>query len=113
MVDAFLADAPRYQLYRAEISEMLADWQTSGATLEPMIDRSPSLKEVKPLATNLSVLGETGLEAMSYLKLGMPSTPDWRTAAALKMDEAAKPSGALEFVVIPSVRKLIVATGGR
>jgi len=111
MVDAFLADAPRFQLYRAEISQQLADWQTSGATLEPVIDRSPSLKEVKPLAMNLSVLGETGLEAMSYLKLGMASTPDWRTASQLKMDEAAKPYGALEFVVVPSVRKLIVATG--
>ena len=113
MVDAFLADAPRYQLYRAELSQMLADWQTSGATLEPLIDRSPSLKEVKPLAMNLSVLGETGLEAMSYLKLNLPSTSDWRTAAQLKMDEAAKPYGALEFVVIPSVRKLILATGGK
>ena len=112
MVDAFLADAPRFQLYRAEISQALADWQTSGATLGPLIDRSPSLQEVKPLATNLSVLGETGLEAVSYLKLGMPSTPEWRTAAQLKMDEAAKPSGALEFAVIPSVRKLIVATDG-
>ncbi|HEY3582635.1 MAG TPA: family 20 glycosylhydrolase [Pyrinomonadaceae bacterium] len=113
MVDAFLADAPRYQLYRAELSQMLAEWQTSGATLEPLIDRSPSLKEVKPLAINLSVLGETGLEAMSYLKFNLPSTPDWRTAAQLKMDEASKPYGALEFVVIPSVRKLILATGGK
>jgi hexosaminidase len=113
MVDAFLADAPRFQLYRAEISQMLADWQTSGATLEPLIDRSPSLKEVKPLATNLSVLGETGLEALSYLKLGLASTPEWRTAAQLKMDEAAKPSGALEFTVIPSVRKLILASSGK
>jgi hexosaminidase len=113
MVDAFLADAPRFQLYRAEISQALADWQTSGATLEPLIDRSPSLKEVKPLAANLSVLGETGLEAVSYLKLGLASTPEWRTAAQLKMDEAAKPYGALEFMVVPSVRKLIVATGGK
>src|ERR1044072_8704823 len=113
MVDAFLADAPRFQLYRAEISQMLRDWQTSGAMLEPLIDRSPSLKEVKPLATNLSVLGETGLEALSFLKLGLPSTADWRTAAQLKMDEAAKASGALEFAVIPSVRKLIVASGGK
>ncbi|HEY8410025.1 MAG TPA: family 20 glycosylhydrolase [Pyrinomonadaceae bacterium] len=113
MVDAFLADAPRFQLYRAEISEALADWQTSGATLDPLIDRSPSLKEVKPLAANLTVLGETGLEAVSYLKLGLASTPEWRTAAQLKMDEAAKPYGALEFMVVPSVRKLIVATGGK
>jgi hypothetical protein len=57
------------------------------------------------------VLGETGLEALSYLKLGLPPTPEWRTASLLKMDEAAKPYGALEFVVIPSVRKLIIAAG--
>jgi hexosaminidase len=110
MVDAFLADAPRFQLYRSELGQMLADWQRSGATLEPLIDRSPSLKEVKPLAANLSVLGETGLEALSYIKLGLPSTPEWRTQSLLKMDEAAKPYGALEFMVIPGVRKLINAT---
>ena len=96
-------------MYRSELGQALAGWQTAGASLEPLIDRSPSLKEVKPLATNLSVLGETGLEALSYLKLGLPPTPEWRTASLLKMDEAAKPSGALEFVVIPSVRKLIIA----
>ena len=111
MVDAFLADAPRFQLYRSELGQMLAEWQTAGAALEPLIDRSPALKEVKPLADNLSVLGETGTEALTYLKLGVPSTPEWRKASELKMDEAAKPYGALEFVVIPSVRKLIVATG--
>lgn len=109
MLEAFLADAPRFQLYRSELSQMLADWQTSGATLEPLIDRSPSLKEVKPLAASLSVLGETGTEALSYLKLGLPPTAEWRTASLLKMDEAAKPYGALEFMVIPSMRQLIVA----
>lgn len=111
MVDAFLADAPRFQLYRSELAQMMADWQTSGAMLKPLIDRSPSLNEVKPLAANLSILGETGLEALSYLKLGLPSTPEWRTQSLLKMDEAAKPYGALEFMVVPSVRKLILATG--
>jgi hexosaminidase len=113
MVDAFLADAPRFQLYRSELGQMMAAWQTSGATLEPLIDRSPSLKEVKPLAANLSVLGETGLEALSYLKLGLSSTPEWRTQSLLKMDEAAKPYGALEFMVVPSVRKLILATASK
>jgi len=113
MVDAFLKDAPRYQLYREELGQILRDWQTAGATLEPLIDRSSALKEVKPLAANLTVLGETGLEAPSYLKLGMPSTADWRTAAELKMDEATKPYGALEFAVVPSVKKLILATAAK
>ena len=109
MVKEFLDDAPRYQLYRAELSQMLADWQTSGASLGPMIDRSPALKEIKPLAHNLSHLGETGLEAMSYLKLGMPPPRDWRETSLAKVDEAAKPYGALEFVVIGSMKQLINA----
>jgi hypothetical protein len=109
MVQQFLDDAPRYQLYRPELSEMLADWQTSGASLVPVIDRSPSLREVKPLANNLSQLGATGLEAISYLKLGMPPPKEWRETSIAKLDEAAKPYGALEFVVVSGVKQLVNA----
>jgi hexosaminidase len=109
MVKEFLDDAPRYQLYRPELSEMLSDWQRSGATLEPIIDRSPSLKEIKPLAENLTQLGETGLEAISYLKFGTPPPRQWRETSLAKVDEAAKPYGALEFVVIAGVKQLVNA----
>ena len=107
MVREFLNDAPRYELYRPELSEMLADWQTSGASLGPMIDRSPALKEIKPLAQNLSQLGATGEEAISYLKLGMPPPREWRDVSLAKIDAAAKPYGALEFVVIGAMKQLV------
>lgn len=109
MVREFLNDGPRYQLYRPELSQMLADWQTSGASLSPMIDRSPALKEIKPLAQNLSQLGTTGIEAITYLKLGMPPPREWRDASLAKIEEAAKPYGALEFVVISGVKQLVNA----
>ena len=109
MVQEFLNDGPRFQLYRTELVQMLSDWQTSGALLDPMIDRSPALKEIKPLAGNLSRLGETGLEAISYLKLGMPPPKEWRDTSLAKVDEAAKPYGALEFVVISGVKQLVMA----
>jgi hypothetical protein len=88
---------------------MLSDWQRSGASLEPIIDRSPSLKEIKPLAENLTQLGETGLEAISYLKFGTPPPRQWRETSLAKVDEAAKPYGALEFVVIAGVKQLVNA----
>jgi hypothetical protein len=88
---------------------MLADWQTSGASLGPVIDRSPALKEIKPLAQNLTQLGETGLEAISYLKLGMPPPRDWRERSIVKLDDAAKPYAALEFVVVAGVKQLVNA----
>jgi hexosaminidase len=111
MVREFLDDAPRFQLYRAELSEMFGDWQTSGASLGPVIDRSPALKEIKPLAQNLTQLGETGLEAISYLKLGMPPPKEWRGTSLAKLDEAAKAYGALEFVVVAGVKQLVNAAG--
>ena len=32
--ERFLNDGPRHQLYRAELSQMLADWQTAGASAD-------------------------------------------------------------------------------
>jgi hypothetical protein len=109
MVKEFLDDAPRFQLYRAELSQMLADWQTSGARLDPVIDRSPALKEIKPLAQNLTQLGETGLEAISYLKLKILPPKEWRETSIAKIDEAAKPYGALEFAITSGVKQLVLA----
>ncbi|HEX5875948.1 MAG TPA: hypothetical protein VFY60_14970, partial [Pyrinomonadaceae bacterium] len=109
MVQQFLDDAPRYQLYHPELTKMLAEWQTAGASLGPVIDRSPSLKEIKPLAQNLAELGETGMEAITYLKLRMPPPREWRDASIIKIDEASKPHGALEFVMIAGVKQLVLA----
>jgi hexosaminidase len=109
MVDGFLGDAPRFLVYRAEISKALADWQAAGVTLEPMIARLPALKEIKPFAKNLSDIGDTGLQAVSFLKLGSQPSTEWRDARLAVLEEAAKPKAALEFAVIPSVRQLIVA----
>jgi hexosaminidase len=109
MVDGFLGDAPRFLLYRAELSQTLEDWQAAGVSLEPLVDRSPALKEIKPFAKNLLDIGATGLEAISYLELGSASTAEWRDVKLARLDEAAKPNAALEFAVIPSLRKLVIA----
>lgn len=109
MVEAFLADAPRFLVYRAEITRTLDDWQGSAVSLDALIDQSPSLKEIKPLARNLLGLGATGLESVAHLKLNSPATTEWREMRLAMLDEAAKPYGALEFVVIPSLRKLVIA----
>src|SRR5438128_258977 len=108
-VDAFLSDAPHFALYRGDLERTLVEWQTAGRMLGPMIDRSPALQEARPLVSNLSAIAEAGLEAMSYLSSGHAATTEWRTAQLAKLDEAAKPKAALEFVVITSVRKLVIA----
>jgi hexosaminidase len=109
LVEAFLSDAPRFVLYRQDISSTLNQWRTSALSLGPLIDRSPALQEARPLTNDLSYIAQAGLEAMSYLSAGDAAMPQWRDAQLAKLDEAAKPKAALEFVVIGSVRKLVIA----
>ena len=109
MVRQFLDDAPRYQLHRAELSLMLADWHTSGAQLNASIDRSPALQEIRPLAQTLRQLGETGLQALSYLQSGTVPARDWSDTRVTQLDAAAKPHAALEFVVVSSMKELVLA----
>jgi hexosaminidase len=110
-VDAFLSDAPRFALNRSDLERTLAEWQTAGRVLGPMIDQSPALHEARPLANDLSAIAEAGLEALSYLSSGNTPTTEWRQTQSAKLDEAAKPKAALEFVVLTSVRKLVIAAG--
>jgi hexosaminidase len=108
-VDAFLSDAPRFALYRPNLERTLVEWQTAGRALGPIIDRSPALQEATPLVRNLATIAETGLEAISHLSAGDAPATEWRDAQLTRLDEAAKPGAALEFVVIASVRKLVIA----
>src|ERR1041385_601414 len=108
-VDALLSDAPRFALYRSNIDQTLMDWRTAALALDPLIDRSPALQEARPLANSLSDIAGAGQEALSYLAAGEGATMDWRDMQLHKLDEAAKPKAALEFVVISSVRKLVIA----
>jgi hexosaminidase len=108
-VDAFLSDAPRFALNRQNLEQILVEWQAASRRLEPIIDRAPALQEARPLANNLSAIAAAGLDAMAHLNAGDAGIPEWRDAHLARLDEAAKPSAALEFVVITSVRKLVIA----
>jgi hexosaminidase len=108
-VDAFLSDAPRFAVYRANLEHTLAEWQTASRALGPMVDRSPALQEARPLVGDLAAIAAAGLEAMSHLSAGDAATTEWRNEQLARLDEAAKPKAALEFVVITSVRKLVIA----
>lgn len=107
-VEQFLADAPRFQLNQNELKKTLTSWRDASISLEPVIDRSPSLEEVRLLSRNLGDLGTIGLEALAYIEAGVTPSVQWRDAKFAKIDEAAKPKAALEFAVISSVRRLVV-----
>jgi hexosaminidase len=113
MVEGLLSDAPRFQLYRGNLEELLTEWREAGPPLEALIDRSPALQEARPLARDLSDIGEVGLEALSYLKTGVTPGAEWRDARLARLDQAARPKAALEFPIIPGVKQLIIAASAQ
>ncbi len=112
MVESFLSDSPRFRLNRSDLRDSLDRWRDAGTALGPMIDRAPALQETRPLVANLADVATAGLEAIAYLSTGEAASAEWRDAQLSKLDEAAKPKAALELVVVPSVRKLVIAAAG-
>jgi hexosaminidase len=109
MVDGFLSDGPRFGLYRSDIRDSLTRWRDAGAELDPMIDRAPGLHEARQLAKDLTDVAGIGLDAIAYISAGNMATASWRDTQLAKLDEAAKPKAALELMVVPSVKKLVLA----
>ncbi len=109
MVDGMISDAPRFQGYQENLKVVLAQWRDSRPTLEAIIAQSPTLRDAEPLAKNISELGTIGLEAVTYLSTGVAPPVGWRESRLLALEDAAKPKAALEFAVIPSVKKLVIA----
>jgi hexosaminidase len=108
-VDALLSDAPRFNAYQENLKLTLTEWRDARPALDAIIAQSPVLRDAEPLAQDMSDLGTVGLEALSYLTAGVAPPNGWREARLATIEQAAKPKAALEFAVIPSIKKLVVA----
>ncbi len=109
MVDGLLSDAPRFHTYRENLRITLSQWRDSRPALDAVVARSPILREAEPLIKDMSELGTIGLEAITYIAAGVAPSGNWRDSRLAVIAEAEKPKAALEFVIIPSVRKLVIA----
>ena len=109
LVNGFLADAPRFQTNREEVERTLAKWRDARPAIEAITRRS-GLREVEPLAAELSDLAQAGLDALACLVELKSTGPQWREGKLAILAQAAKPKpSAVEFAILPSVRQLVIA----
>jgi hexosaminidase len=125
LIDAAQADAPKARIFNRAIDEMLAgknaaensarlrslltEWQAAEKDLQTVMENSPALAEAKQLASDFQNLNKILLESLEALNRKQVQSADWRDAKLKIIDEIAKPKAALEFAVVPGVKKLIVA----
>jgi hexosaminidase len=125
LIDAAQADAPKARIFNRAIDEMLVgknaaensaklrslltEWQAAEKDLQTVMENSPALAEAKQLASDFQNLNKIALESLEALNKKQVQSADWRDAKLKIIDEIAKPKAALEFAVVPGVKKLIVA----
>ena len=96
----------------AAIRESLTIWSENDAKLEPILEKSFLLREVKPLSQELAMVGTTGLAALDYLHKSEVSPKEWRTQQLAQLNAANVPKADLLLMVAEPVMRLVLATAG-
>jgi hexosaminidase len=107
-VDRFLLTPPGSR-DDAALRATLEAWARNHQRLEPVLAASPLAREARSLSRDLSAAASLGLAALDGLQTGRSAPASWGISAAEALDHAAKPRIELELVVVPAVRKLVLA----
>jgi hexosaminidase len=100
--------ATRFQ-EEADLTAEFKAWAAAEPGILRLMAGSPTLALAEPRAQQLTTLGATGLEAVSYLSSGMPAVVGWKAQQLALLDEAEKPQALVRFTVIKPLRDLVSA----
>lgn len=92
-----------------KIRQMLNDWRNSQNALQKLVENSPALAEARQLSTDFQTLTKIAQESLEALDKKSVQNAEWRDAQLKMLSEIAKPKAALEFVIVESVKKMVVA----
>jgi hexosaminidase len=97
----------------AEIVSIMNNWKDNYPKLYETIHTSPALKEMEPMALNLKLLAEAGLDAVSFINKNQKPETDWLNEKTKLLDAAKKSYGQCELSVIDVFEKLFKAVYGK
>ncbi len=109
LVDDLLSDAPRFTDRRLDLAGVFQAWRNLVPALDRIIDRAPVLAEIGPLGHDLASAGTIGHEALSFIASAEKPPAAWRDGAMALLDKAAAVRGAVQLMVVPALRTLVVA----
>ena len=88
---------------------MLALWRENNRHLQPLLDTSFLLSELKPLAKTVDDLNRKAFEALQYLESRRRPPETWLKAAAQLLATAEKPQAEILPATLASIKSLIDA----
>jgi hexosaminidase len=93
----------------AELTSNFKAWIAAEPGILHLMTGSPTLTLAEPRAQQLTLLGTTGLQTISYLSSGLPAAAGWKAQQLALLDEVEKPQALVRFTVIKPLRDLINA----
>lgn len=102
-VDTFLKNGG----YADDIRSWLELWIQNDLLLQPIIDRSPVLWEIRSLSRNLSLVAETGLQALNSIRSKRGLTEEEFQKAQKIIQTAKEPQAQTELMIVPAIEKLV------
>jgi hexosaminidase len=112
-VETYIRSHYRDKTAENEIRTLLTAWRDNDARLEPLLEQSFLLNELKPLSEDLSLLAASALFALDYLDRSTPSPASWRQEQLALLERAKTAKADLLLMVIEPARHLIEASAGQ
>lgn len=91
-----------------KIRLQLEGWIANDPALEALIDRSPDLHSVKPLAQSLVTLSKIGLRALDYIDREQTAPQAWVRQTTTDFLQAREPAAATKLRIVDAVEQLVV-----
>jgi N-acetyl-beta-hexosaminidase len=109
LVDTFLKHRNNKEIYN-ELRGYLKLWISNKKALEPVIEKTPSLKEIEQLSVQLAEISGLGLKSLINIKSNKRVGAGWRQNALAQLKAASKSRGQAEIAVIKGIRELVEKT---
>ncbi|MFZ0817432.1 MAG: family 20 glycosylhydrolase [Candidatus Sulfotelmatobacter sp.] len=109
LVRAYLQNPATRLQEESELSTNFKAWIAAEPGILRLMAGSPMLAQAELRAQQLTVLGTTGLQVVSYLSSGLSAATGWKAQQLALLDEAEKPQALVRFTVIEPLRDLVNA----
>ncbi len=89
------------------IRTQLRLWAENDKKLQPVIEASPVLFEIRRLSKNLSAVARIGLEALTYRKNPQEKPDGWSSKSMNILEQAAQPQAQTNLMIVSAVKQLV------
>jgi hexosaminidase len=108
MVDRIVSGKASVQDWE-QAQEWLVLWRDNDGQLQALLPKSELTAELAPVAANLHLVSQAGLDAIGYLREHHNPPAEWKTREVTFLEKAEKPQAVLLNMIAPAVLKLVQA----